>query len=190
MRRLLSSTLLITIMLLMTAGTLWSADNVDNVDIEYLMKVGDYFDVSYEDVDRIASSDIAIEEVPTVFFMAQLSKMSPKEVLAVRENVPKWSDFMKIHDIHPSAVLIDIYRYDTPECKAIGLKVNNRPLSEVVFDDQDVIIMVNYRIIAETSNIEYSEIVKKRDGIQGERPTFVDISHQSAKGPILVDTEE
>lgn len=187
MRKLLPSTLLITIMLLMTAGTLWSADNADH---EYLMKVCDYFDVNYEDIDWIASSEIAIEEVPTVCFMAQLSQMSPKEVLAVREDVPKWSDFMKIYDIHPSAVLIDIYRYDTPECKAIGLKVNNRPLSEVVFDDQDVNIMVNYRVIAETSNIEYSEIVKKRDGIQGERPTFVDISHQSANGPILVDSEK
>ncbi|MDH3891906.1 MAG: hypothetical protein OEV49_12555 [candidate division Zixibacteria bacterium] len=187
MRKLLPLTLLITIMLLMTAGTLWSAENVDN---EYLRKVGDYFDVSYEDVDRIAAGNVTIEEVPTVFFMAQLAKMSPKEVLAVKAEVPKWSDFMNIYDIHPSAVLIDIYRYDTPECKAIGLKVNNRPLSEVVFENEDVIIMVNYRVIAATSNIEYSQIVNRRNGNPGERPTFVDISHQSAKGPILVDSEE
>ena len=187
MRKLLSSTLLVTAMLLLAVGTLWSAGNVDN---QYLKNVGDYFDVSYEDVNRIASGNIAIEEVPTVFFMAQLSKMSAKEVLAVKENVPRWSDFMNIYDIHPSAVLIDIYRYDTPECKAISLKVKNRPLAEVVFDNEDVIIMVNYRVIAKTSNIKYSEIVNKRDGAQEERPTFVDISNQSTDGTYLADTEE
>ncbi len=50
--------------------------------------------------------------------------------------------------------------------------------------------MVNYMVIAETSNLEYSEIVKKRDGSPEERPTFATISQQSGGGPILVDSEE
>ena len=62
---------------------------------------------------------------------------------------------MKKNSIHPSAVLIDIYRYDTPECKAIGLKVSNKPLAEVVFDNEDIINMVNYRVIAKTSKLDY-----------------------------------
>lgn len=187
MRKLLSSTLLITVMLLIAVGSLWSAGSVDN---DYLRKVGDYFDVSYDDVDMVASGDIAIEEVPTVFFMAQLSKKSAKEVLVLKENLPNWSDFMKLYNIHPSAVLIDIYRYDTPECKAINQKIKNRPLADVVFDNQDIIAMVNYRVIAATSNIRYSEIVKKRDGSPKDRATFADISNQSASGPILVDSED
>lgn len=187
MRKLLSSTLLVTIFLLMAAGTLWSAEAQDGA---YLSQVGNYFDVSYEDVERIALSDIAIEEVSTVFFMAQLSNLSAKQVLTLRTDVPNWSDFMNIYDIHPSAVLIDIYRYDTPECKAIGLKIFNRPLSDVVFDNEDIITMVNYRVIAGTNDIGYAEIANMRDGQPSERPTFVDISNQSAEGPVLVDSEK
>jgi hypothetical protein len=49
----------------LAVGTLWSAEAIDS---GYLNKVSDYFDVSIENVNSIAATDIAIEEVPTVFF--------------------------------------------------------------------------------------------------------------------------
>jgi hypothetical protein len=171
----------------MTAGTLWSAENADNA---YLEMVADYFDVSYEDVDMVASSGMAIEEVPIVFLMAQHSKKSPTAVLAINTRDPQWSRFMAANDIHPSVVLVDIYRMNTPECKAINEQIKNKCLTDVRFDNNSVIAMVNYRILAETHKAKYADLVEKRDGLQSERASFVDLNQQSSSGVILVDSEE
>ncbi len=176
MRKPLSSTILVVIMVLLAAGTIWSAADLNT---EYLMKVGDYFEVSYDDVDAIASGNIAIEEVPTVFFMAQLSDKSPEYVLNAYEISNSWASYMTFHRIHPSEVMVKIYNFNTPECKAVKSKIKNRPLKSVKFDNQDINLMVNCRMIAETKNIEYSEVINKRNNIQGNTTSFVEINHMS-----------
>lgn len=186
MRKSLSSITLVAVIMLLTVGTIWSAGDKNT---EYLMRVGDYFEVSYEDVDIIASGNIEIEDVPIVFYMAQLSKKSPADVLAIFEGGTSWSAFMTYHRIHPSEVLVKIYNFETPECQAIRNKMKNRPLKSVKFDNQDIRVMVNYKIIAETMNIKYADIINKRDDTKGTKKTFVEINHQSVDQSELAQSE-
>ena len=45
MRKFLSSTILVAVIVLLAVGAVTSAEDLNT---EYLMRVGDYFDVSYE----------------------------------------------------------------------------------------------------------------------------------------------
>lgn len=174
MRKLLPATILMTVIILFAVGSIWANDDVNT---KYLMAVGDYFDVSYDEVNTIAGGDITLEEVPVVFYMAQLSKKSPKDVLFAVENNTTWPTFMSQHNIHQASVLVDIYKFKTPECKAIMDKIKNRPLSTVEFDEQDIITLVNYRFLANTSKVKLAEIVTKRDGNPGSQKSFVEINN-------------
>ncbi len=186
MRKLLPLTILVTVIILLAAGSIWAKEDVNT---EYLMNVADYFDVSYEEVNTIASGNITIEEVPVVFYMAKLSNKSSQYVLTAIDNGTTWSNYMKQHRIHQGSVLVNINKFNTPECKGILDKIRNRPLSSVEFDKQDIIVLVNYNFLANTNKMHISEIVNKRDEQKGSIKSFMEINHLLVKQSELAQAE-
>lgn len=186
MRNSLPVTIFAAVMLLLACGSIWA----DNATTAYLMKVGDHFDVTYDEVNTIAAGSITADEVPVVFMFSEISGNAPSAILAQRESGLSWAKVAKKNNIHPGHLFVKLGNCQMPEYKNIMIKFHNQSLRNVVLDDFDIICLVNYKFVAAANKMTISDVVKHRTGRFKCSLSFVDTDNQIGKARRIDDAKK
>jgi hypothetical protein len=148
-------------LILAAVFAVWATGNAtSSVDLgsEYLMHVGDYYGVAYEQVTEIADMGIPHEELPVLFKIAQLAKVAPKQIAKARLEGATWSRIASAHNLDAR----NFYVMISGEIKGktflpIFMKYKMTPQSkwnEIALTDQDFVELANLKFLY--SHFDYS----------------------------------
>lgn len=134
----------------------------------FYLSIGDYNKLPEQEVIAVKQRGIPDEEIPTVFFVASMAKVTPQEIVRLRLKRYSWMSIISKYRIHPSVFYVPVktqvfgtvykkpYSYYTtrPEAKWGGIKLS----------DADVNNFVNLRFVSEHYGYEPDEVIKMREG--------------------------
>ena len=123
----------------------------------YFRAVGEHFDVSEEEVAIIGEWELVPDEVPVVLFLAQRAGVSPDALIGLRRRGRLWREVASRYGLHPQA-----FHLPLPQGADLGAltraygefqRLPTREWSQILLDDQEVIALVNLRVLSEHTGV-------------------------------------
>jgi len=144
----------------------------------YLGAVASYFDLPPSEVAILADWEIATDEIPPILFVADHAGISPEALVALRRSGIGWGRLIRRYHISPSALHVPV-RDEAPTgaLRAAYELYRSTPVGDwpsIELADQDVIALVNVRLIAQTLGLSAEEVVRRTDSA----PTYVELFAQ------------
>ncbi len=123
----------------------------DDVTLEYVMAVGNYFDYDYDVVNDMLNSYVTAEELPVLFYVAQSAKADPIEIAKMRSDKNSWMDITSSYNLSPKVYYVMMAgKIKNPEFKTVYEKYHTVLTSQwdkIELTDNDIINLVNLRFI-------------------------------------------
>lgn len=143
------------------------AAQAEDLTLNYIMSVGDFYKFDYEQVNELLDSDITIEELPVVCFIAQRAGVAPKEVVEARAVGQSWQAVTSEFNLNATDYYVIIHgEYTSREFRIAFDKFHSRldyDWKNVVLDDADIINLVNLRFIYQHHDFSPFRIMTLRD---------------------------
>ncbi len=153
----------------------------------FYLTIGDYNRVPEKEVIVVKQRGIPDEELPVVYFLAAKAKVKPEEVIKFR--LRKWG-WMKIANklrVHPEVFYIELNERPSGMYygKAFGqyYKYERRKWNKIRLSDEDVVNIVNLKVISEHYRRNPVEIIKMRE----TGKTFVAIDREFREEKLKMD---
>ncbi len=125
---------------------------------QYYMSVGDYFNVSYDKVDKLVDRGIADEDLPVVFKVSQEAKVDFNEVATKRLDGTKWMTIASDYNLNArNFYMIVNGKIESKYYLPIFTKFKIIPKQQwgmISFTDDELIALVNLKFIS--SQYDYS----------------------------------
>jgi len=135
----------------------------------FYLAVGDYYRVPEREVIVVKERHIPDEEIPVVFFIAQRARVRPATIIDLRLRGKTWMDITLHFGLSPEIFYVPVREVvvtGPPYGKAYGYykKKPRKEWRKIVFDDDDVINLVNLRFISKHYSYEPEKVIKLREG--------------------------
>jgi len=157
------------VLMLFTLIALFAVGSVvaeDDVTLEYVMAVGDYYDYDYDYVNNILNTYVSAEELPIVFFIAQSANVDAEEVAKMRADKTSWMDIASSYKLSPKVFYVMMSgKIKNPEFKATYEKYHSALTSQwdkIELNDQDIINLVNLKFIYKQHDYNPFEVMSMR----------------------------
>lgn len=156
---------LLAIALVTATGT--QAQERDAARLEYFEAVARYFRVPTSEVTILADWEIAPDEIPPILFVAAHAGVSPEALVALRRSGIGLGDLSGRYHIGAAALHVPV-RDEAPTgalTAAYG-RYRTTPVGEwpsIGLSDDDVIALVNVRVIAQTLGLPAEEVIRQTD---------------------------
>ena len=168
--------MLFVIAALLVVGSV-SANNNDDVTLEYVMAVGDYYDYNYEYVNKVLNTYVSSEELPVVFYVAQSANVEPEEIAKMRSDKNSWMDIASSYSLSPKVFYVMMAgKTKNAEFQATFEKYHSVLASQwdkIDLTDQEVVNLVNLRFIYKKQGYDPFEIMS----MQAYGKSYVNIFH-------------
>lgn len=133
----------------------------------YLEAVASYFRLPPSEVTILADWDITPDEIPAILFVAAHAGVSAEALVALRRSGLGWGDLVARYRITAAALHVPV-RDEAPTGALSGAYEAYRatPVGEwpsIRLRDQDVIALVNVRVIAQTLGLSAEEVIRQTD---------------------------
>ncbi len=132
----------------------------------YYQAVAGYFRVTPDEVAILGEWDLSPDEVPVVLFVARRAGVPPDVVVAVRQGGVAWGEVARRHGLGAGAFYLPFAdrargslarAYDafgeTPEADWSGVRL----------EDDDIVSLVNLRVISQDLSVSLSTVIAARD---------------------------
>lgn len=147
----------------------------------FYLAVGDYYRVPQREVVIIRERGIPHEELPVVYFIAGRARVAPGIIVDLRLGGMSWMDITLRYGLSPEIYYVPVsVSPGPPYGKAYGY-YKNKPRKEwkkIVFEDIDIINLVNLKFTSEHYKYSPNEVIKMRE----EGKNFVVINDEIKKG--------
>lgn len=147
----------------------------------FSLSVGDYYRVPQREVVIIRERGIPYEEMPVVLFLAGRAHVAPGIIVDLRLGGMSWMDITLRYGLSPEIYYVPVsVSPGPPYGKAYGY-YKNKPRKEwkkIVFEDSDIINLVNLKFTSEHYRYSPDEVIKMRE----EGKNFVVINDEIKKG--------
>jgi hypothetical protein len=147
----------------------------DAVRQAYFSAVAEFFGVSRSEVSILGDWRLPTDEIPVVLFLARRAGVSAEALAALRRSGSAWSQLMTRYGVDAGALHLPL-----PDAAQAGrlqtAYEHYRGLpparwAEVRLTDQDVVALVNVRILAQTFALSVEEILRRA----GPTGTFLEL---------------
>ncbi len=137
----------------------------------YHATIGQAFPVSSDEVGILAEWPLRADEIVVVLFVARNAGVSPDAVASLRSSGARWASILRTYSVGASAL-----RVPFPEGTMLGpLEETCRTFSEtprgawasIDLSDEQVIALVNIRILARQVGVTVSRVLRTWDGEGG-----------------------
>ncbi len=154
-----------------------TANNNDDVTLEYVMAVGDYYDYDYDYVNNILNSYVSSEELPVVFYVAQSAKVEPEEIAKMRSDKNSWMDIASSYSLSPKVFYVMMAgKIKNAEFQATFEKYHSVLASQwdkIELTDKEIVNLVNLRFIYKKQGYNPFEVMS----MQSYGKSYVTIYH-------------
>jgi hypothetical protein len=124
----------------------------------------EFFGVKDPVFDLIKNAPLSDDEMPVVFFLAQLAKLDPTKVLDLRHRGMSWMDITVRLGFTPEVFYVPV-RTGPPYGKAYGYYKNPKHKWKTMkLADADIVNLVNLRFISEHQGEDPAVVMRMRDG--------------------------
>lgn len=174
-------TALSLIVALLVTAILAPAAGAQDIRSEYVLSVGDFFEVPIEAVTDLQDVGLEDEELPVALFIAQRARVSPTDVAAMRVDGNSWSDVAAAFGAGPSDFYVMISgKIESRKYAAIMNKFKALPQSqwsELPLTDADIVNLVNLKFVYRHHDYSVFEVMAMRE----VGKSFVRINYQVAE---------
>jgi len=141
----------------------------------FYLAIGQTYSVPEREVIIIHERQIPDEEIPVVFFIANRAHVRPESIVELRLAGQSWMAITMFYHLDPSIYYIELDGDPGPEYgRAYGhWKRPRREWSQIRFEDDDVVKMVNLRFVSKRYGVRPSEVVRLRK----EHGSFTKVVH-------------
>jgi len=146
--------------------------NDDGLNSFYLA-IGQTYSVPEREVIIIRERQIPDDEIPVVFFIASRARVGRDEICGLRLAGRSWMDIILFYHLDPAIFYLEIDGDPGPEYgRAYGhWKRPRREWSQIRFEDDDVIKLVNLRFVSKHYQVRPQEVIRLR----GEHGSFTKV---------------
>lgn len=143
------------------------AVQAEDLALDYIIDVGDYFQVDYEEVNELIDNGITIEELPVVCFIAQRAKVSIDKVAQARAVGQSWQAVTSEFHLDATTFYVIIHgKYSSKPFKSAFDKFHSQidyNWKKVELSDADIINLVNLRFIYQHHDFSPFRVMTLRD---------------------------
>ena len=146
----------------------------------FYLAVGDFYDVSDEQVVVVHQRRIPDDEIPVVFFLASRARVAPDVIIGLRLGGSSWMQICSKYGLGADVFYVPVSGNPGPPYgKAYGHYKNKdkSKWKEIPLSDADVVNLVNLKFVSEHQRISPDDVIKARSG----GSSFVKISHNIEK---------
>lgn len=144
-----------------------------NADAVYFSAVAEYFDLPASEVEILRDWRLQVEDIPVVLFVAGRTGVSPEALAQLRRGGRMWPDLIRQYGLDASHFHVPV----ADVARAFALRsvyeefdrLEPSRWREVRLSDQDVIVLVNVRMAAETLRVPPDRILEAHQST----PSFV-----------------
>ena len=146
-----------------------TAQDRDPAQADYFRAVAAFFSLPASEVAILGDWEIRGEEIAVVLFVARRAGVSPEALVALRSSGQSWSALVERYRVTPSALHVPI-RDDAPAGTLDEAYADFRstPVSdwkEIELDDEEIIGLVNVRIISQALAVPPEAVVLRTDSV-------------------------
>lgn len=147
----------------------------------YFDAVASYFRLPPSEVTILADWEITPDEIPAILFVAAHAGVSAEALVALRRSGRGWSDLIARYGISAATLHVPV-RDEAPTGALSGAYDAYRvtPVSEwpsIRLHDQDVVALVNVRVIAQTLGLAAEDVIRQTDSA----PSYVELFAQLSR---------
>jgi len=140
--------------------------SIDNEGIKsFYLAIGNYYKAPEKEIMVVKKRNIPDEDLPVVFFLARNAGVAPKAIIDLRLKGKTWMQITLHYGLDPGIYYVPVKVVKGPPYgKALG-HFKNKPKNkwkEIVFDDIEIVNLVNLRFISEYHGYSADEIIKMR----------------------------
>ena len=175
--------LLLSVTCLVSKAVVNAGASEGNIVTSYDFSIGDYFSATQKEVTVARDRGIPEDEIPVVFFMAQLAEASPVKIIDLRLKGNSWQDVARHYKYGPEVFYFpvkDSVVVGPPYGKAYG-HYKNKPRKEwkkIKIGDDDVVNLVNLEFLSEYNDYPPVTIMAMRGKNKGFNTISDDIDRQ------------
>lgn len=155
----------------------------------FYLAVGDFFKVPQADFTYVREQRIPDDELAVVFYISQRTGCRPQAIMELRRLHKSWQEIAVHFGMSPAMFYVPITVEDPgpPYGKAYGhfKKGSKSQWKKAVLDDDDIVNLVNLRMLAGYYRVPADQIVRSRC----EGRTFVTIGQDLKKAPPKEDNK-
>lgn len=153
--------------LVLAPGSVGAQSDETALESAFFRAVGAYFDVPVQEVTIISDWNLAPDEVPVVFFLAQQGGVSPDALIGVRRGGRSWMEVARRFGVGPQA-----FHLPLPENGDLGSltraydEFHRRPArdwAQVPLEDPEVVTLVNLRVLSDEAGVPPLQVLRARE---------------------------
>ena len=141
----------------------------------YFRAVAEFFRLPASEISIMRDSALPAHEIPAVLFIAERAGVSPEALDALRRAGDGWGDLARRYGVGGEALHLPISdSADAGRLEAAHRQFRSLPLenwSEIVLTGDDVIALVNVRLLSQTLGVPPAEILARA----GTSTSFVEL---------------
>ena len=148
----------------------------------FYLAIGQYFHRPERDVMVVHERGLPDDEIPVAFFIAARAGVEPRVIIDLRLDGMRWIDICSRHRLSPEIfyVSVPVEVKGPPYGRAYGYykKKPRKEWKSIVLADDDVVNLVNLRVMSEHYRVPAAEIIRMRS----EGKSFVVVNDDVRKG--------
>ncbi len=165
MRRFVSTILFALILTVSLVGTSSAAPDYER---EYILTIGDHYNVAFEDVHDVVLKGIKTEEIPVVFYIAKHSYSSSMEIAKARLEGQSWNKIAHHYGLNGASFhVLVVGNLNSPTFEPILDKYRETLQADwanISLTNSDIVNLVNLKMINTKHNYPPMEVIGMRDG--------------------------
>ncbi len=140
--------------------------SVDKEGIKsFYLAIGDHYKAPEKEIAVVKKRKIPDEDLSVIFFLARSANVSSQAIIDLRLEGKTWMQITLHYGLGPGIYYVPVKEVKGPPYgKALG-HFKNRPKNkwkEIVFDDIDIVNLVNLKFMSEYHGYSADEIIKMR----------------------------
>lgn len=161
-------------------STVAHAQEYDAARRAYFDAVADFFKMPLGEVVILGDWELADDEIPAVLFVARQAGVSPEALVALRRSGRSWTALIQRYGIGAPSLHVPIR--DQAPAGALAAAYDQyraTPVAEwsaIRLTDNDVIALVNVRVIAQTLDLSAEAVVRETASITSYVELFAQLS--------------
>ncbi len=158
------------------SGMLAGLEITDDGVKSFYLAVGDFYNVSDEQVVVVKKRNVPDDEIPVVFFLAGRARVAPDVLIGLRLGGSSWMEICMKYGITADVFYVPVAATPGPPYgKAYGHYKNKdkSKWKDIRLSDADIVNFVNLKFVSEHQGCSPDQVIQARSGGRG----FVSISH-------------
>jgi len=143
----------------------------DDISVQFYKDIASYFETEFDNVSKINELEVADDELAVVFFIAQKGTTSPERITETRKRGDSWYEICKSRGVTQKEIYVLVMSATNSKVyEPIFEKFKSAPedkWNQLLLTDEDIINLVNLRVISSRHDYSMFEIMAMRDHGKG-----------------------